>query len=301
MNSVRNALFAPVGGGKITEDTETSETGSMRVAPVTLSNTNSTRSANANSLPSINNGSNGTTNGISTTFKVVNTTTVQPPNSPGPASNPNNGRPPASPTPKSMATVSSPNARPPVVHQTADDEEDDEDVFNPYQFMYALPPHSYVKIPNKLVLPAMQHPKRAISLVLDLDETLVHCSVEPIDKPDAVFPVLFNGVNYQVYVRKRPYLEFFLEAVAPLYEVILFTASQKVYADKLCEYIDPERKYIRHKLFRDSCLCVQGNYVKDIDVLGRNLAQVSGMRWSGVLCIYVALWAVFTCVLVSSV
>ena len=291
MNSVRNALFAPVGGGKITEDTETSDSGSMRVVPVPMNNS-SQRVVSANSLPSINNGSSN--NGISSSFKAVNAVAIQPPNSPGPTNVPSNGRPPASPTPKSMNTVNSPNARAPIVHNTVDDEVDDEDVFNPYQFMYALPPHSYVKIPNKLVLPVMQHPKRAISLVLDLDETLVHCSVEPIDKPDAVFPVLFNGVNYQVYVRKRPYLEFFLEAIAPLYEVILFTASQKVYADKLCEYIDPERKYIRHKLFRDSCLCVQGNYVKDIDVLGRNLAQVSQM-YVDCLCRY-AIRAYIDCI-----
>lgn len=36
------------------------------------------------------------------------------------------------------------------------------------------------------------------TLVLDLDETLVHCSVEPISCPDYVFPVVFNDVEYQV-------------------------------------------------------------------------------------------------------
>jgi hypothetical protein len=40
-----------------------------------------------------------------------------------------------------------------------------------------------------------------ITLVLDLDETLVHCTVEPVPDPDMVFPVEFNGVQYQVGAR----------------------------------------------------------------------------------------------------
>jgi TFIIF-interacting CTD phosphatase-like protein len=57
------------------------------------------------------------------------------------------------------------------------------------------------------------------TLVLDLDETLVHCCVEPIENPDLVFPVTFNGNFYQVYVRKRPHLDRFLEIVSERFEV----------------------------------------------------------------------------------
>jgi TFIIF-interacting CTD phosphatase-like protein len=62
--------------------------------------------------------------------------------------------------------------------------------------------------------------------VLDLDETLVHCSVDPIVGADLTFPVEFNGANYTVFVRKRPYLQRFLEAVYEKFEVVIFTASQ---------------------------------------------------------------------------
>ena len=62
--------------------------------------------------------------------------------------------------------------------------------------------------------------------VLDLDETLVHCSVEPIVGADLTFGVDFNGVMYTVFVRKRPHLQRFLEAIAGRFEVVIFTASQ---------------------------------------------------------------------------
>lgn len=282
VNSFRNALFAPGGRDSRENDDENSE-----------SSTSSTHKAGSSSLPAIStpNGQSSSNNqGLSSPVgRVAASSTGMSPQvaklsvstsakSPGkPAVVPMS--PPMSPggkNPKGMQ-ICPPNV---VITPTRQqqlpppDDDDDDDLFNPYQFMHQIPPHAYVKIPNKIVLPPMQEPKHKITLVLDLDETLVHCSVEPIPKPDVIFPVLFNGVNYQVHVRKRPYLDFFLENIAPYYEVVLFTASQKVYADKLCEYIDPKQNMIRHRLFRDSCLCVQGNYIKDIDVLGRDMKSV---------------------------
>lgn len=120
-------------------------------------------------------------------------------------------------------------------------------------------------------------PKRSdapkITLVLDLDETLVHCETSPMDSHDYKFPVEFHGQIYQVWGRKRPFVDEFLRRVAQIFEVVVFTASQQVYADYILDELD-SNGVIDHKLFRDSCVHVNGNYLKDLSILGRDLANV---------------------------
>lgn len=104
--------------------------------------------------------------------------------------------------------------------EEVDNEDDEDDVFNPYLFIAGLPPHSSVVIKDKICLPPLpKNGTHRTTLALDLDETLVHCTVEPITKPDLTFVVTFNGTMYQVYVRKRPYLDYFLDLVSKSFEV----------------------------------------------------------------------------------
>ncbi|KAJ2880641.1 CTD small phosphatase-like protein 2 [Coemansia asiatica] len=152
-------------------------------------------------------------------------------------------------------------------------EEEDEE-FNPYLFMADLPPVPKEHTLRPYALPRKTRSTPPITLVLDLDETLVHCALTKVDNADLVFPVEYNGVNYDVYCRLRPGYREFLEKASELFEVVVFTASQQVYADRLLNLIDPERKYIRHRLFRDSCVYVNTNYVKDLGILGRDESKM---------------------------
>jgi len=175
----------------------------------------------------------------------------------------------AAPAPPPAAAVPQP-AAPQEQHQQDEDEELDE--FDPYIFIRSLPSHP-PPLHRPVCLPKKTRGTFPVSLILDLDETLLHSSIVPLPTYDVVFPVHFNAVNYQVYVRKRPHMDYFLERVSQMFEIIIFTASQKVYADRLLSIIDPQRKWIKHRVFRDSCVVVDGNYLKDLTILGRDLGR----------------------------
>lgn len=67
------------------------------------------------------------------------------------------------------------------------------------------------------------------TLVLDLDETLVHSTFQPSEDCQYVIPVDIDGSIYNVYVYRRPGVLEFIRRMSELYEVIIYTASlQKV-------------------------------------------------------------------------
>ena len=143
-----------------------------------------------------------------------------------------------------------------------------------FLFMKYAPMVDYNIYKIKNILPKKDlNDNKEYTLLLDLDETLVHCSVEPLKTYDIKFPVLFNGDEYNIFMRKRPYFKEFLEEVSKLFEVVVFTASQQAYADTLLDIVDPNKKYIKYRLFRTECMPVEGNFVKNLKVLGRDLSK----------------------------
>merc|ERR1719361_709133 len=111
------------------------------------------------------------------------------------------------------------------------------------------------------------------TLVIDLDETLVHSSFKKVSRHDFIVPVEIENVVHNVYVLVRPGAVEFLEEAAKHYEIVLFTASLAKYADPLLDLLDRSHT-IDYRLFRDSCVQVGYSYVKDLSRLGRKMSEV---------------------------
>jgi len=178
-----------------------------------------------------------------------------------------------------VAAIATASADADEIEETEEEEEGYvpavDEAYDPYLFIRRLLPlvgrESPPGVPCNVLGPKMPHAPR-VTLVLDLDETLLHASTEGARNPDVLFPVTWNGVDYRVAATKRPYLDEFMMEVSALFEVVVFTASQRVYASKLLDVLDPTYRWFHHRLYRDSCVFVEGNYLKDLSVLGRDLA-----------------------------
>ena len=105
-------------------------------------------------------------------------------------------------------------------------------------------------------------PIKQITLVLDLDETLMSF-------------VYINNEKKEGLSRLRPFLYNFLNLVKEYYEIITFTAATKNYADPILDAIEIEKgKYFNYRLYRNHCSIINNVIVKDISLIGRNISKI---------------------------
>lgn len=98
---------------------------------------------------------------------------------------------------------------------------------------------------------------RKYTLVLDLDETLIHFK---------------NDVNKPKFLI-RPYAYNFLKNVSQFYEIIIFTAAQKEYADWILDKIDSKNNIV-YRLYRDHCQMTKNSHLKDLRLIGRDMSKI---------------------------
>ena len=106
-------------------------------------------------------------------------------------------------------------------------------------------------------LPPLDTKKYKYSLILDLDETLVHYIEE----------------ENRAYVQVRPYADFFLNEMAKYFELVIFTAAAEDYADIVLNELD-KNKVINYKLYRKHTEQINGIFIKDLSKLGRDLSKM---------------------------
>lgn len=110
---------------------------------------------------------------------------------------------------------------------------------------------------SEKLLPPFSHSSRKLTLVLDLDETLVHFEDNP------------SGGEFLV----RPYASEFLEHMSRVFEIVIFTAALKEYADWIIDRIDLTG-WISHRLYREHTQSQSGIFLKDLSRLGRDLSSI---------------------------
>jgi Dullard-like phosphatase family protein len=106
-------------------------------------------------------------------------------------------------------------------------------------------------------LPPLDSKKYTYTLVLDLDETLVHYIEE----------------ESRAYVQVRPYADYFLNEMSKYFELVIFTAAAEDYADIVLNELD-KNKVINYKLYRKHTEQINGVFIKDLSKLGRDLSKI---------------------------
>jgi Dullard-like phosphatase family protein len=116
-------------------------------------------------------------------------------------------------------------------------------------------------------------PSKRLTLVLDLDETLIHSS--PTACPDADFSIPSESQGQQSisYVRLRPGLAAFLQRISHLYEIVIYTASVESYARTIITQFDTNC-LITMLFTREHCQKVEGVWVKDLNKIAKNLGNI---------------------------
>ena len=96
--------------------------------------------------------------------------------------------------------------------------------------------------------------------MLDLDETLIHSkfslahvqACRTRGKCDFQMRIIVEGRPIQVYVLIPPGVLFFLQKLAQVYEIVLYTASMNIYANPLVDTLDQDT-LIPFRLYREHC------------------------------------------------
>ena len=129
-----------------------------------------------------------------------------------------------------------------------------------------MPPQEPEEVRMPMIVPPYLPPAATnvrYTLVLDLDETLVHFT-EP------------EGAEGTLKV--RPYCEPFLTSMSSFYEIVIFTAAvQDVISPQYADWVLNQLaggKHISHRLYRQHTQLRGNVFLKDLNLVGRDMAKM---------------------------
>ncbi|XP_062933055.1 RNA polymerase II subunit A C-terminal domain phosphatase isoform X2 [Cynocephalus volans] len=101
------------------------------------------------------------------------------------------------------------------------------------------------------------HRDRKLVLMVDLDQTLIHTTEQhcPQMSNKGIFHFQLGRGEPMLHTRLRPHCKDFLEKIAKLYELHVFTFGSRLYAHTIAGFLDPEKKLFSHRILsRDECI-----------------------------------------------
>ena len=115
---------------------------------------------------------------------------------------------------------------------------------------------------NKNIYFLNKKPTKNYTLVLDLDETLIHFKSNPNDDNSGL-------------LQFRPFINEFLFGVSKFYELIVFTAATEDYADPIIDAIEKKGIKFEKRLYRIHTVVINNDFVKDLSRVGRPLDKIA--------------------------
>ncbi|KAL2080284.1 hypothetical protein ACEWY4_024077 [Coilia grayii] len=101
------------------------------------------------------------------------------------------------------------------------------------------------------------HRNRKLVLMVDLDQTLIHTTEQHCRRLSnkGIFHFQLGRGEPMLHTRLRPHCKDFLEKIAKLYELHVFTFGSRLYAHTIAGFLDPEKKLFSHRILsRDECI-----------------------------------------------
>ncbi|KAE9378038.1 hypothetical protein N431DRAFT_541614 [Stipitochalara longipes BDJ] len=126
------------------------------------------------------------------------------------------------------------------------------------------------------------------TLILDLDETLIHSMAKggrmsTGHMVEVKLSTLVGagggpplGPQHPIlyYVHKRPHCDDFLRRICKWYNLVIFTASVQEYADPVIDWLEQERKFFSGRYYRQHCTFRHGAFIKDLSSVEPDLSKV---------------------------
>uniref|UniRef100_A0A8C8CDX2 RNA polymerase II subunit A C-terminal domain phosphatase n=1 Tax=Oncorhynchus tshawytscha TaxID=74940 RepID=A0A8C8CDX2_ONCTS len=101
------------------------------------------------------------------------------------------------------------------------------------------------------------HRNKKLVLMVDLDQTLIHTTEHhcQLMSNKGIFHFQLGRGEPMLHTRLRPHCKDFLEKIAKLYELHVFTFGSRLYAHTIAGFLDPEMKLFSHRILsRDECI-----------------------------------------------